>query len=229
MNVEEIETWLRDAHTKVVGLLELKADWWPTTTGHGQAQSSAWATAFFVVAALDRCWAPNLVAARNKGTDDLNKKVIDKFWVSGAERTHEQSEVLVDFAVHNWDAASPIQITGESEMHAAHGVGDSMGSADDYSWDFYKLLVIPSITRLFVARVGSRDGESATKRCLQLAQTLAGLVDWYGPALLRPHDELGAVIMPSTVSEQSATIIMWLDRGRLKHRTISKPILKANK
>jgi hypothetical protein len=225
MNALEIESWLRDAHGKVVDLLKKGSDWWPTAAGHGQAESSAWATALFVVAARERCFAPELVAARNRGVDDLNAKVIEEFWVSGTARQHTQYEVLVDFAVHNWEASNPIQITGESEMHAQHGVGDTMDAHNDYSWDFYKLLVIPSITRLFMARVAARDGQSATERCGRLAQTLSNLVDWYGPALIRPHDELGAVIIPAAKREHSSTIIMYLDRGRLRYEKISKPVI----
>src|SRR5438046_629521 len=104
MNALEIEDWLRDAHGKVIGLLKKEANCWPTTVGHGRADSSAWSTALFVVAARERCFATELVAARNGDVDALNAKVIEEFWVSGTARQHTQYEVLVDFAVHNWEA-----------------------------------------------------------------------------------------------------------------------------
>jgi hypothetical protein len=51
------------------------------------------------------------------------------------------------------------RISGESEVCPTHGVGDSVTTADDYSWDFFKLLAVRSPTRLFVARVGTSHRE----------------------------------------------------------------------
>jgi hypothetical protein len=132
--------------------------------------------------------------------------------------------VLVDFSVHNWEASSPIQLTGESESGPYHGTGDSLESnKDDYSWDFYKLLVMPSTTRLFFARVGRTKGSAIPERIEALVTTLQGLIDWYAPALLRPHDELGVVLVPSRRAFVSETRVLWLDRGRLKVRHATVP------
>jgi hypothetical protein len=37
--------------------------------------------------------------------------------------------------------------------------------------------------------------------------------------------ELGAVIIPSSKREHDATIVMWLDRRRLRQRTIAEPLI----
>ncbi|WP_437644273.1 hypothetical protein [Sorangium sp. So ce362] len=226
MNKVELETWLTAARASTIAELKFGSDWWPMTTGSEQAYASAWALAFFIHAAHDRCAGNELTAACSAGDKkEDNDKILKALWTNGSSRLHQPEQVLVDFSVHNWNASSPIQLTGESETYAAHGVGDSLTSKDGYSWDFYKLLIVPSATRLFFARVGGADGEDASTRCSKLAQTLMGLVDWYGPALLRPHDELGAVILPSAKKAHADTILLWLDRGRLRQERISKPLL----
>ncbi len=223
MERAEIEEWLISSRQVVGQQQGLPDEWWPTTNADGQARASAWALAFFVQGALDTCSAPTLEMACSAGASKpLNRRVIDDMWIDGTARTHVESQVLVDFSVHNWEASSPVQVTGESETYASHGVGDSLSTSDDYSWDFYKLLVIPSATRLFFARVGGHGGESSEDRCQQLAATLVGLVDWYGPALLRPHDELGVAIVPSAKKNRTEAIALWLDRGRLRRERIGR-------
>jgi hypothetical protein len=222
MNKGELEKWLTTARKSTIEQLDLDPNWWPMTRGSEQANASAWAMAFFIHAALDRCSGKSLAAACSAGDKkEQNEKILKALWTSGSARTHEKEQVLVDFSVHNWNASSPVQLTGESETYASHGVGDSLTSADDYSWDFYKLLVVPSATRLFFARVGGAGGEGAVDRCSKLAMTLVQLVDWYGTALLRPHDELGAVIVPSSKRAHAETIVLWSDRGRLRQERIA--------
>ena len=181
---------------------------------------------FFLEAALTRCSGQKLTVAANAKDGGMERRVIDQHWLSPPARDHSPHEVLVDFSVHNWDAASPIQLTGESEAYPYHGVKDSLSAKDDdYSWDFYKLLVMPSATRLFFARVGSKRATKVpvADRIHELGVSLQGLIDWYAPALLRPHDELGAIIMPSKRSFAAETRVLWLDRGRLKMKKVTVP------
>lgn len=237
MNKVEIEGWLWSARDAVKNHLGLGEAWWPmtNTTGHTdrQAQASAWALAFFITAARERCSGASLKAACHVGGEnDVNsyrQTLLTQLWLGG-ERDHSQHEVLVDFSVHNWNAANPIQLTGESETYPSHGTGDSLERPDDYSWDFYKLLVVPSVTRLFFARVAGHGGVDAVTRVIQLTKTLQGLVDFYGPALLRHHDELGAVVVPASSTAATDTRILWLERGRLRcDRSASPPDLQQER
>jgi hypothetical protein len=222
MTQDELDRWLRTAHAAVVTHLGLKRDWWPTS----QTGASAWAVAFFVKAARDRCRGKKLWAHCDVGKkNQKNQEIIDKLWRTRPGREHGPEEVLVDFSVHNWDADNPIQLTGESEMYPSNGVGHSLERPDDYSWDFYKLLLMPSSTRLFIARVAGDKGQSAEPRSSALGNSLASLVDWYGSALLRPHDELGAMILPASKAINDKTLLLWLDQGRLRRAPVSRALV----
>lgn len=221
---EEVEKWFWSARTTLKTQAGLAASWWPDTTKSGNDGATPLAYLFFLEAALERCSGAKLTVAAHAEDGSLAKEAITQQWLTRNDREHSPHEVLVDFSVHNWDAASPIQLTGESEANPYHGTKDSLSSKDDdYSWDFYKLLVMPSATRLFFARVGKKAGVSIPKRIEELVRTLQGLVDWYAPALLRPHDELGVIIVPSRRSFASETRVLWLDRGRLKVTNASVP------
>jgi hypothetical protein len=224
MTPEEVESWFWSAREKLKSAQKLEPAWWPNTTDKGNAGVTPLGYLFFLGAAASRCSGRQLTVAAEAPDGSVQKAVIDKEWLSPGTRDHSPSEVLVDFSVHNWAASSPIQLTGESEGGPYHGTGDSLESrTDDYSWDFYKLLVMPSTTRLFFARVGRTKGSAIPDRIQALVTTLQGLVDWYAPALLRPHDELGVVLLPSRRSFASETRILWLDRGRLKVRNATVP------
>jgi hypothetical protein len=141
MNRVEIEGRLWAARDKTIATLGLAPDWWPNTSADGNSACTPLAMAFFIDFALDRCVGRMLTLAANSGEPlDPRQRVLEALW-KNVEREHSTSEVLVDFSVHNWNAANPIQLTGESEMYPYHGVGDSLTAPDDYSWDFYKLLV----------------------------------------------------------------------------------------
>lgn len=233
MDRVEIEEWLWASRQLVLSTLRFGAGWWPMTNTTGapdrQAQASAWALAFFLSAASSRCSGKALTAACHTRTTSETlsayRSALMGAWLAKETAfTHSKHEVLVDFSVHNWNAANPVQLTGESEMYPSHGVGDQLtAGVDDYSWDFYKLLVVPSVTRLFVARVAGHGGKSASERAAALADTLVGLVDHYGPALLRHHDELGAVVLPAGKKSIGDTRILWLDRGRLRCDVAKSP------
>lgn len=228
MDKSELEGWLKASRDTAIARLTLDADWWPMTAGTAEAEASAWALAFFLLAAQNRCSGAALTAAcsASVATKPMSAAMVASLWTANAARQHQEEQVLVDFSVHNWDASSPIQLTGESETNASQRVDDSL-TANSYSWDFYKLLVIPSATRLFFARVGGHGRVSAEDRCDQLGKTLVELVDWYGPALLRPHDELGAIVTPSAKRQRNRSLVLWLDRGRLRKDTMTADLLGA--
>ncbi|MGE4164097.1 MAG: hypothetical protein AB7G23_20410 [Vicinamibacterales bacterium] len=228
MNKAEIVNWLRQGRDALVAEHNLDANWWPmTTAGDHQARTTAWALSMFIHAARNRCSGPLLTAECHANNDQpLSRAMVLRDWTLPGVREHDHSEVLVDFSVHNWEASSPIQLTGESETHVSHGVaGDLNNDDNDYAWDFYKLLIVPSWSRLFFARVSGRDGASAADRCDTLATTLVTMVDRYGPAFLRPHDELGAAIIPSAKTQREQAVILWSERGRLRRELIGEDLL----
>lgn len=226
MEQGEIETWLTKARQTTVNHLGFTHDWWPTTNKNGQARASAWSLGFFLHAALSRCVGAELLAACSAGASkEMNEKMVQALWTNSPSRKHQSSQVVLDFSVHNPESSSPVQLTGESETYPTHGVGQSLTTADGYAWDFYKLLLVPSTSRVYFARVGANGGQSGGERCRALAASLASLVDWYGPVMLRPHDELGGVILPAAKKNHDETVIFWLDRGKLRSAPITTPLL----
>lgn len=223
VNQGDLESWLVASHRATRKALGLPDDWWPNARNGEQAYASAWALAFFLTATKERCFARKLRVAcsASESTKPLNAKVLKELWKTDDMQEHQDEQVLVDYSVHNWASSNPVQLTGESEAFAQHRI-DSELTADSYGWDFFKLLVVPSSSRLFFARVGGLGGVSAADRCEGLSKTLIELVDWYGAALLRPHDELGVVIIPSSKKERSAGRILFLERGRLRSAALSE-------
>ncbi len=222
MDRDEILGWVADGYDLVCDRYDWDRDsWWPNEMGD-QSKATLWALATFVTAAKARCVGADLVAACGMGDGASAKKkqaLLSEHWESHTvheKRGVQNTEILVDFSVHYPEAASPIQFTGESEMFMRHGVGDRMTTEDDYSWDFYKLLVVPSATRLFMARVGTLDGVSDVQRCGDLARSLRTIVDRFAVTYLRPHDEIGAFIFPSGKRIYQESWVAWSDRGRLR-------------
>jgi hypothetical protein len=221
MTKDEVEGWVHAGYATATAALSLGASWWPTTTGDNQSKATAWATATFLHAGLELCFARELITACPVGINEATKKVVDAIWTTDSSRTHQPEQVLLDFTIRNPEATSPLQVTGESEMGPSHGVGTSTRGSDGYSWDFYKLLLVPSPTRLFAARVAA-DGASAVDRTRTLAASLRGLIDWYGPAMLRPNDEVGGFIIPATKADAAETLVLWTERGRFRFEKITK-------
>ena len=223
MTPAELETWLWNARERARNAHALPENWWPNTTTKGD-KTSAWALAYFLEGAETRCFGKVLHLSAH--LTDATTPVIAS-WKSPPAREHSPHEVLLDYSIHHWRAASPIQMTCESEAWPFHTTGAQMEKTDDYSWDFYKLLVVPSATRLFFARVGGKtkdpDNGSATERIGRLLESLQSLVDLYGPALLRPNDELGGAIIPYSPKAVKESLVFWLDRGRLRSRQVALP------
>jgi len=208
MDLEKLQKWVEFGYEKAA-LNFLKtgiwSDWWPET----QAHATSWVWAIIVQAALEldpENDLPLLLSAPFHGeNEDLRFRtdMIEDLWKKNSTREHEACEVLLDFSVHNWDSPFPILMTSESETFAQHGAGASISNIDGYSWDFYKLLVVPSPKRLFFARVGTIRKEKGVERRDSLCKTLKTILeDWgYGKAFLREGDELGIIIIPELASE----------------------------
>lgn len=193
-------------------------DWWPRRGIGGQGAATSWVWAIVLYAARARHVGGRISFSspyHGKNHREVRKRLVETLWTDDPRRTHEPYEVLVDFIFHEWDSQHPIWLTAESELYAEHGVGDSLTSSDDYSWDFYKLLVVPSPFRLFVARVGDSGVETGDARCDTLVRSLSTMVQSWGRSLLRINDELGVVLLPENGQQWQDLRILCLEDGQL--------------
>jgi hypothetical protein len=208
----EIETWLWQARDSVINTLDFKPIWWPKTQG----EASALAAAFFLTATRARLGGPDrrlsVSAAWQK--NKKRRRVVQALWGDGAD-VLSPSEVLLDFTVHDWEA-HVFCVSGESEVGSTHGVGDSLTTADDYSWDFFKLLAVRSPFRLFVARVGTRHREdTVAARIATLEASLTRIVTWCGGQLLAPEDQLGVLLLAASKEAATSSRLLHLQDGAL--------------
>jgi len=213
MAPEHIKKWLWDARNAVISTLGYPTIWWPQSNG----EASALAAAFFLTATRALVGGPNqnLSVSAAWKSNPGRWKVVEALWGTD-DMALSPHEVLLDFSVHNWKR-KVFLITGESEVAPLHGVGDSVTTDDDYSWDFFKLLAVQSPIRLFFARVGTEDRRvTVAKRIADLERSLTALVNkWYSGQLLRPDDELGVVILSSSKEAAHASRILYLVEGKL--------------
>ncbi|MFZ5481173.1 MAG: hypothetical protein ACOZNI_30720 [Myxococcota bacterium] len=199
MSVEELRDWFDQAYADAARVYAPEAPdrWWPGPGRDGQGQATTWAWATVMRAALARYpeHAKLSLSVNMHGENhrDERTKLRERVW--GAHEYHSY-EILLDYTVHDWNASAPVLLTAESEMATDHGVGDSITLADDYSWDFYKLLMVGSPLRLMLARVGSTDVESGVARRDKLTASLTNLLRWYGGALAGNGAEVGFVLLP---------------------------------
>lgn len=220
MDRNALENWLIEGKRDVIRLNNLASNWWPTTAANQQALASAWSTAFFARAALENSAGAVCTARCLAGSGNLNSQVLADRWISPPGRCHDTAQLMLDFCVTNEDAASPIQVTGESEVSPSFPVRAEPIPRNGYSWDFYKLLIVPSSTRLFFARVAADGGVRAPDRVHELACSLRQLVDRLGPALLRPNDEIGAALIPATKRDRDESLVFWVVRGRVRFEKV---------
>lgn len=228
MDKLELEQWLATGKKKTIAELGLQPNWWPISSNSAApfaAQASAWGTAFFTEAALSRAAGEVLIARCSSGSGNLSQKILSAEWISPPSRTHDTKQLMLDYCVVNQSASSPIQVTGESEVGPSHPIDFDPIPTNGYAWDFYKLLIVPSSTRLFFARVASHNNVNAVKRIENLAKSLRKLIDIYGPTFLRPNDELGAVLIPATTKQRDETTILWVSQGRVRFEKISPNLL----
>lgn len=116
-------------------------------------------------------------------------------------------EYMVDFSIWNNDNApgEHIELTMESECFPAHGVGDSASLQDGYSYDFYKVLLVPSPRRLFVARVNDVHGAHRRDVLLQSLTTLTRDAARLG--YLRQGDQLAVVLLAASAGLRADSIV----------------------
>lgn len=237
MDKSTVEDWLRTSFRDVAPLYQADAGlaWWPDwgTGGQGQATSWVWAAILRAGHAI-RVETPNLQlwfgtpwhASVGHQHREVREKLVSKLWTNHEHCRHSPYEVLVDFTISDYGSkGSPILISAESEMHPHHGVGPAMAynddtaELDDYTWDFYKLLLVRSQRRLFFARVGAVGEMSENARMEKLKSSVAEVLEWYGDALIGP-DELAVVILPEDPSNGwsgirlgvwSGTCLEWTD------------------
>jgi hypothetical protein len=103
-------------------------------------------------------------------------------------------------------------ITAESEAFANEKIKLSSTPDDNgYLWDFYKLLQVPSLLRLFVARVSS-------PRCPVLEKRIEWLINCY-PTNLRHGDYVFSLVIPTSRREwRNICVNAWVGtkKGALK-------------
>lgn len=223
MTPTEIEAWLWEARAETTRAVDGGDTWWPRTQG----QASGWAAAFFVKAARARIPTSRglSLCMTGQGEDSHRRKIIAPLWATEGGK-HWAHEILVDLSVYDWSSGSPILFTAESEVGPNHGVLNSLTTDDDYSWDFFKLLVVPSPIRLFFARVGAPKVGTAPVRIGTLTKTLSDLVALYSKAFLRAGDELGAVIIPAAKADAQSgqtTILWWEKEGLHSAKALEVP------
>lgn len=211
MNAHDLEDWLWTARRDVIAAQTQPDEFWWPTEGNNNDTTTAWATAFFVTAARSMLGDVRALTLNKSGTDAGQEagRVVERLWKpTGAQ--HVAGEMLVDFSINDWASANPIKLTAESEADATQPLEDwrTVGRKS-HSWDFFKLLVVPSPIRLFFSRVGG----SVDRLCT----TLAAHVTEYGATFLRPEDQLGCVIIPRAKESAHAgkTTVLCLQNGML--------------
>jgi hypothetical protein len=115
-------------------------------------------------------------------------------------------EFLLDFTL--WPVGDQrdddLLLSMESEMYAGYDVGANVTLTNGYAYDFYRLLLVPSPRRLFVARI-NRFADRIRRLKRSLTELAQGAKD---RGYLRPNDELVCVILPSAVGDR-ANIAVW--------------------
>jgi hypothetical protein len=136
----------------------------------------------------------------------------------GLEARHSPYESMVDVAVYAGDR-DPYRtlMTAESEASPVHRLGPkSQSGNNDYLWDFWKLLQVPSPVRLFVALVRDRI-KHRKARCLLLEKHIERMVGEYAEAdLFKRGDKLFSLVLPTGSVKRYASVSCrgWAVRNR---------------
>lgn len=188
--------------------LEQDSEWWPSqpqATVLAQALAMEWANAEHLGTAREHAiWISTslgtLAGAKLKllhehygvSLPPVHASPRDRYAPRGNRRL-SQREFLLDFTLWPLDDAEGdhLLLSMESECYGAHGVGDTVTLDDGYSYDFYKLLLVPSPRRLFFARVNG----DAQRRDTLLGSLQTLTVEARDRGYLRDGDELLAVIL----------------------------------
>ena len=214
MEKEKILECIESAYYKVAKekMETNPSDWWPGHNEQAKATSWIWQVVKELIESEDfgDVKQAKLAALYQSRVDDAEgefRRDLMKDW-SKSNQFHEfeEAEVLLDFTLLDWESYNHVLLSAESEMYAKYGVGGSVTHKDNYSWDFYKLLLVPSPRRLFFARVGTSDGSDAEKRIDKLVRTLKEMIiSPYAHNLLREGDQLAIFIFPETGSNDMWT------------------------
>jgi hypothetical protein len=121
---------------------------------------------------------------------------------------HSPYESMVDVAAYAGDV-DPYRtlMTAESEASPVHRLGPrSQSGNNDYLWDLWKLLQVPSPLRLFVALV--RDRIKLRKgRCQLLERHVARMICEYAEnGLFNKGDRLFSLILPTGSSKKYESV-----------------------
>lgn len=210
-----LESWLYESRSDTCSVLELKPRWWPTTNGDNQSIASAWATCFFLQATSDLYGDDGLEIFCSKGYGHKSRRMIGHF-----DYKHSYEQLMLDSVVGRLSDRMPVKLTAESEMSPTQSVGFAVG--EGYLWDFYKLLMVPSPVRLFMARVASLPGQSAIDRMAMLAEEIIAMHSLYCGGLFSSDSEFGVVILPAAKRDRAETLILWAENGTLRGERISE-------
>lgn len=203
----DIRRWTKRGYTaarRAYGLAE--SQFWPKGR-KGQKYATTWAWGIFLSAVTDgnNQFLPangTHMFAASMGDKHCNNKlgVTASLWNGpgvavppNVTRETDYRETMLDLTVQDWGAPSPFLATCESEMCATWGVGDDIDGVNDYSWDFFKLLAVPSPFRLFIGRVGPDGGIAGEERRDALVHSLKAVHDRY--PVLRGGGEMAAVLL----------------------------------
>lgn len=103
-------------------------------------------------------------------------------------------------------------LTMESEMCPDHGVKEVISRFEnDYAWDFFKLIWVPSPRRLFAARVGGvgRKAEQAERsRIAALCKFLDAIITSYGSIAFGKEDVLVILILAERDHKESVVRVV---------------------
>lgn len=198
-----LERWLRESYKRAATTHGIEPMlWWPEPGHAGQCQCTAWAWAFVSQCALELPVTHPGKMQLSVNEEEIENPVLEKRMLEGRwtdeGHLHSRVEILVDFVVSAWDlSGNPVLLTAESEMFPGHGVGSSMGRADDYTLGLYKLLLVQSPFRILFTRVGATGDQSELQRIDTLKDSLAKVMERYGHELAQGA-ELAAVLLPES-------------------------------
>ena len=233
MTEDQVKDWVDRGYALTQQGYNLAPDqFWPEMGRRGQGQATAWAWSVFLLATTSRLGdyqpgPPNRTLDFGAPWGSVNHRaakrhVLNHAWRNGGpanhHRRHTPHEVLVDLTVHDWYNPSPLLASAESEMCSTWGVGSSISGDDDYSWDFYKLLLVPSPFRLFFCRVGAFEDETGEARRDQLIESLYEIFDLYR-GLVRDEDEVGAVVLAEDWRDDEWRDSRWVVFSPQGHRS----------
>ena len=198
---------LRGARESVATLREQDANtWWP----HNQSEATtlAWSIALEWMALrfpqdlfwLYSTWGTSEGKAPRQLKEQLLKRYDVRYLGHGEEnyrqfRSRRQlstmwpQQFMVDFSTYSFAANSNrFLLTMESEVASSHSVDGRIERNCGYAWDYGKLLFIESPLRLFVARVGGKNGATGDVRRREL---LSNLNELTGKVLGEMDDQRG--------------------------------------